>query len=116
MTAKKRRSTEPTLKLTLRIREFGIPPVHDGLVLGRNAPIGCVAMQKAVALLHAAPFERIEIDDEVIRDLLIRSNILLRVPRDRLVALVIERIKPRMAAEEIMHLQLEAELVLEDQT
>jgi len=115
MSKGERKAADAPLTVTLRVREFGIPPVHDGLVIGRKAPIGRIAMQKALALLHASPFDHVELADDVIQDILVRSNILLRVPRERLVEFVLRRVKPVMAAGEIIHLAIEAELRLEDQ-
>jgi hypothetical protein len=104
-----------TTKHSIRahIAEFALPPVHDGLVLGRHAPIGCKAFRRALDLLIATPFEHIEIEDERISDVLVRAAILQRVPRDRLVQFVIKEIKPHMTAEEVLHLDLEVRLTIE---
>jgi hypothetical protein len=101
--------------IKVRIKEFGIPPIHDGLVLGKNSPIGCAALRKAIDLLVDSPFEHIEVDDEVISDILVRNKILRRIPQNRLVAFVLKRIKPLMGPDEILHLDLEAEVTLEDE-
>lgn len=100
--------------LKVRIKEFGIPPIHDGLVLGKSSPIGCAAIRKALELLVASPFEHIEVSDEIVGDILVRSTILRRIPRDKLVGFVLKRIKPLMGPDEILHLDLEAEVTLED--
>ena len=55
--------------LRARIKEFGIPPVHDGLVLGRNSPIGCAAIRKAIDLLVSSPFEHIELEDATVGEI-----------------------------------------------
>ena len=66
-----------SVHVTLRIKEFEIPPVQDGLVLGKKSPVGAVAMRKALPLLHPAAFEHFKVKDEVIGDIFVRSNILL---------------------------------------
>lgn len=71
-----------------------IPPIRDGLVLGKRSPIGCVAIRKALELLGNTNFTPIELEDEV-------------------VSFVLERIKPLMAPEEILHLDLEVEVLVE---
>jgi hypothetical protein len=101
--------------IKVRIKDFAIPPIHDALVLGKNSPIGCAAIRKAIDLLVHSPFEHIELDDEVISDILVRNKILRRIPRNKLVAFVLKRIKPLMGAEEILHLDLDAEVTLEDE-
>lgn len=103
------------INVKLRVREFGVPPIHDALVLGKKSPIGCVAIRKALSLLQGSPFEHIEFDDDVISDILVRSSILRRLPREKLIAVVVQRVKPLMAADEIMHLDIEPELFLEAQ-
>ncbi len=97
-----------------RVREFGMPPIHDALVLGKRSPIGCVAMRKALNLLVSSPFEHIEINgDDVISDVLIRAAILRRVPQDRLIAFILQQIKPMMGPEEVIHLDLDTETQVE---
>ncbi len=105
------RSRKHTVKA--RVREFGMPPIHDALVLGKQSPIGCVAMRKALDLLVTTPFEHIEFEDDVISDILVRSSILRRVPREQLIGFVIEHIKPMMGPEEVLHLDLDTETLLE---
>ncbi len=103
-------------RLRVQIREFRIPPVQDALVLGRRAGVGCHAIRKALHLLMAAPFVHIELDDEIVSDLIVRDTVLRRFPRDQLVTFVLERIKPLMGEEEILHLEIETEVDLTDQT
>ena len=102
--------------LKVRIKEFAIPPIHDGLVLGKTSPIGCGAIRKAIDLLVPSPFEHIEVHDEVVGDVLVRSAILRRIPQEKLVAFVLRRIKPLMGPEEILHLDLDAEVTLEEES
>jgi hypothetical protein len=106
------KSQFPENKHTIRARlsEFDIPPIRDGLVLGKSSAIGCVAMRNALELLHAAPFEHIEMQDEVISDILVRKGILRRMPKEKLIQFVLMRIKPMMDETEIMHLELKAEV------
>jgi hypothetical protein len=96
-----------------RVREFVLPPIVDGLVLGRFSPIGHVAVGKALALLTTTPFEHLSIDDEVIGDVLIRSAVLRKIDGDALRRFILDHIKPLMGPEEILHLELEAEIVIE---
>ncbi len=101
--------------INARIREFTLPPISDGLVLGRDAPIGCVAFKKALALLVTAPFEHIELEDDVVSSLFIRKAVLRRVPQEYLVSFVLKRLKPLMGPEEILHLDLSTEILVEEE-
>lgn len=99
--------------IRVRVREFGIPPIHDGLVLGKESPIGCEAFRRAINLLVATPFEHIELDDVVIGDILIRTNILRRIPKDKLISFVLQHIKPLMEPDDVLHMDVDLEVSLE---
>ena len=99
--------------IKMRAREFVLPPIVDGLVLGWLSPIGQVAMGKALALLMTTPFEHVPIEDEVIGDVLVRSAILRKVDAETLRHFILDHVKPLMGPEEILHLDLEVEIGLE---
>lgn len=98
-----------------RVTEFVLPPIDDGLVLGRDSPIGHVAVSQALRLLTVTPFEHVPIDDDVIGDLLVRSAILRKISPDELRSFVITHIKPIMGADEIIQLNIEVEVSLESE-
>ena len=97
-----------------RVKEFGYPPIHDALVIGREAPIGREAFTRALKVLVAAPFTQIEVGDEIVADMLVRSSLLLRIPEKKLVAFVLRHVKPLMTGTEILHLDLDAEIEVEE--
>lgn len=97
-----------------RVKEFAYPPIHDALVIGREAPIGREAFNRALKVLMAAPFTQIEVGDEIVADILVRSAILLRIPEKKLASFVLPHIKPLMTGTEILHLDLDAEIEVED--
>jgi len=99
--------------LRMRVGEFKIPPIREGLVLGRQAPIGCMATRRALELLMPCPFAHIELDDEIISDILVREAVLRRIPKDQLIGFILEKIKPLMGDDEILHLDMEIEVYLE---
>lgn len=104
--------SKPLIKA--RITEFSLPPITDGLVLGIEASIGCLAIRRALELLIVAPFEHIAVDDDIVGDILIRQGLLRRIPRERLVEFVLHHIKPQMGGEDILHLDLTVEVLLEE--
>ena len=115
-TAGKDGSVQQTLTVRIQLNEFVIPPVTDALVIGRKAPIGSEALQKALSLLHVSPFEQIDFpDDDTVEVLLVRRSVLRKVPHDRLVALVLRRVKPYMTNDEVVHLKISVEVDLEEQ-
>ncbi|MEW5815206.1 MAG: hypothetical protein AB1798_07415 [Spirochaetota bacterium] len=101
--------------LRARVKTFAIPPVHDGLVIGRKAAIGCEAFKRALPLLTPNRFEDIDLDDEIISDILIRSTFLRKIPREKLAQFVLQRLKPLMSDEDVLHLDLECESIVEEQ-
>jgi hypothetical protein len=100
--------------ISARVREFRIPPIEDALVLGREATIGCVAIREALGLLMAQPFAHIEIQDDIISDIIVRERLLQRIPKEPLIDFVLTHIKPLMSAGEILHLELGAEIHVEE--
>lgn len=105
-------SGTPKFLLQARIKDFAIPPITDGLVIGREASIGAVALQKALNLLVPDHFEHITVDDEIVTDVLVKSILLRRLTKDRLVKFLIEQLKPFMTSEDILHVQLDLEISL----
>ncbi len=105
-----------TRKHTLRARvtEFNYPPVHDALVLGKDAPIGHAAIRRAIDLLGINTFDHIQIEDDVVSDILVRNSIVRRVGKDKLVEFVLRQVKPLMRPEEILHLHLDVEIHVEE--
>ena len=105
-------SGAPKFLLQARIKEFAIPPITDGLVIGRDAKIGTVALQKALNLLIPDHFEHVIIDDEIIADVLIKSILLRRLTKERLIKFILEQFKPFMSSQDILHVQLDLEISL----
>uniref|UniRef100_A0A7C4LPC3 Uncharacterized protein n=1 Tax=Schlesneria paludicola TaxID=360056 RepID=A0A7C4LPC3_9PLAN len=101
-----------TANVTFRLREFNVPLVRDAIVLGRRAKVGCVAMRKALMLLHDESFEHLELDDEVVNDVLVRTAVLKRIPLDNLIHMVLKCVKPWMSDDEILSLQIDVELTV----
>lgn len=100
-----------------RISEFVLPPIDDGLVLGKNSPIGHVAVGKALSLLSTTSFDHVPIEDDVIGDILVRSAIMRKITKEQLIEFVLRVIKPLMGPEEIIHLdiEIEVEIMLESE-
>ncbi len=114
--AKEARVEEAQFRLRVRAREFIIPPVRDALLIGRRSPVGHVAMQRSLALLSPDAFEALPVPDHPsVGTVLVRRAILLKAPRERVVAFLLDRVGPLMADTEILHLDLEVEIELEGQ-
>ncbi len=105
---------EHRYRLRLRWTEFPLPPVRDGVVLGKQAPVGPVAMRKALEFLSPQTYSQIDLEDDVIAAILIRESIIRRISRDVLVRLILDRLKPFMAGDEVLRLDVEHEVYMEE--
>lgn len=100
--------------LTAKITEFRIPPVHDGLILGKHSAIGPSAFSKALDLLVADDVIDIPVDDDIVGHIFVRATITRKVPNEKLIDFVLTRIKPLMSDKEILHLNLNVDVTLHD--
>lgn len=99
-----------------RLTEFVLPPIDDGLVLGKHSPIGHVAVGKALSLLSTTSFDHVQIEDDVIGDILVRSAIMRKISVAQLTQFVLTEIKPLMGSEEIIHLDIQVEISVESKS
>jgi hypothetical protein len=104
-------SGEKTIRV--RIRALEIPPIKDGLVIGKDAAIGGAAMLHTLRLMTNEKFERIQLRDPMIEDIVVRAAVLKKIGRDRLVEFILRRVKPLMAETELLMLDIEVELTIE---
>lgn len=98
--------------ISARVGEYSIPPIKDMLILGKDAPIGCIAMRRALELLIKAPYEHIEIEDDVISDILVRQSVLRRISKPQLIDFVLRQIKPLLGSEEVLHAELNIDIYI----
>jgi hypothetical protein len=99
----------------VRIKALEIPPVKDGIVIGRSAPMGADAMMRTLKLMSTEFFVHLSVThDNVISDIIVREAVLRKLKEDRLRAFVLKRIKPLMAENELLMLDMEIEVVVED--
>lgn len=100
--------------LRVRLRALEIPPIKDGIIIGRDAAMGGDAMLRTLKLMTNEKFERIAVKDGVVQDVIVRSAVLRKLGQARLLGFVMERVKPLMAENELLMLDIEVELVIED--
>lgn len=105
------RSNENRVKLT--VREFILPLVRDVVILGSDAPIGPVAMSKALDYLHAHKFSQFDYDDDIIHTIFIRETVLNKVSSEKIVGFLMQRVRPLMTMREILHVDMEIETFIE---
>lgn len=122
MATKLKRKLEPSAPLQgtdekiirVRLRSLEIPPIKDGLLIGVDATIGGEAMTRTLRLMTNEKFDRIVLKDDIIQEMIVRTAVLRKIGRDRLLAFVFKRVKPIMAESELLLLDIDVELVIED--
>jgi hypothetical protein len=103
---------ENKIHISARLFEYAVPPVKDLLIMGKNAPIGCIAMRRALELLVKTPYAHIELDDDVISDVLVRQQLLKRLSKETLLRFVVQQVKPLMDAEEVLQVEVDLKVFL----
>lgn len=99
----------------VRVKALEIPPVKDGIVIGKSAPMGADAMMRTLKLMSTERFLHIAIPgDEIVSDVVVREAVLRKLKEDRLRTFILKRIKPLMAENELLMLDMEIEVVIED--
>lgn len=88
----KNESAETTRKaeIIMRFSEFEMPPMQDVLIVGRKAPIGPEAARRMVDILSPEQYEIIGVDHEVIEAVVLKKSMITMVPKDKLIALILE--------------------------
>src|SRR5688500_18886592 len=104
-------ASEKTIRVRLRALE--IPPIKDGLVIGRDAAIGGEAMLRTLRLMTNEKFERLPLKDPMIEDIIVRAAVLRKLGRDRLLEFILKRVKPVMTETELLMLDIEVEVTIE---
>lgn len=98
--------------ITAKFKVFTIPPITDGLVIGKAAPIGINALQKALKLLIPDEFCTIDLSDDIVGCIILKASLIRRLSEDRIISFLLQHVKPFMDEEDIFHVQLEAEITV----
>ncbi len=60
--------------IRVRLKALEIPPIKDGIVIGREAPMGAEAMMRTLKLMSNERFVHIVIKDDVVSDAIVRES------------------------------------------
>lgn len=101
--------------IRVRVKALEIPPIKDGIVIGRDAAIGGEAMVRTLRLMTNEKFERFVLPkDDIVQDVILRSSVVRKLGKERVLKFIMERIKPVMTESELLMLNIDIELVIED--
>lgn len=77
-------------EITMRMSEFEMPPMQDVLIVGRRAPIGPEAARRMVDILSPDQYEIVKVDHPAIEAIVVRKALFNMLPKEKLVALLME--------------------------
>ena len=103
----------PTRKaeITLRLSEFEVPPIHDCLIIGRQAPVGSEGVRRMMEAVSPGQFEVIKLEHPEVEALVVRKSLLKMLPVQRLAELLTEEFSRLSTARSAMKVQ--AQVVVE---
>lgn len=86
------KSVDSTKKaeITMRMSEFEMPPMQDVLIVGRRAPIGPEAARRMVDILSPDQYDIVKVDHPAIEAMVVRKALFSMLPKEKLVALLME--------------------------
>jgi hypothetical protein len=99
------------VRLSLTLREFDIPPIRDGLVLGRRAAIGPRAMFEALDRMLPDVFELIPVADHPkVEAVIVRKARFRLLERERLADLFVRHADALMHETTLVEVELAGEV------
>jgi len=95
---------EKTIKYSVNLSflEIKLPPFEDILVLGKHAPHGINGVSKSFEFLIPNGFEVIETNHENIECVFINKRILFKMPKEKIMRILSERVFPYISESEIV--------------
>ncbi len=95
------------IRLTMDIQRFRLPPVESVLVVGKRASIGPKAMEKALSEMMPGTFTLVPVEHPVVEAVIVRSGHLRRVPKEKLVPVILRQSEGLMDETEMLHFELD---------
>lgn len=107
-------NTSPAQFVRVHFKTLDLPPIKDGVVIGRGAPVAADVLLEMLKLVSTELFLRLPIEDDLIADVLIRESVLRKIPADEIRLFILEHIKPSMAEAEVIAIQMKIEVLIAD--
>lgn len=79
-----------TAQVSIRLKEFEIPPMQDVLMIGKRSPIGPEAVRRMVDALSPEQYEVVPVDEGPIEAIVIRKSLLKLIPREKLFPIILD--------------------------
>lgn len=88
--------------VSLSFEEIKLPPFQDILILGKDGMQGRIGLSKSFELLIPNGFETISIDEDNVEAVFVNKKILKKLPVDRLIDILKEKVFPFVSKEELI--------------
>lgn len=99
--------------LRIRFRTLEMPPIRDGVVIGKQAPISPDAMMETLKLVSTERFFKVPVIDDTVGAIIVREGLLKRMHGEQIADFVVARIKPFMSHTEVLRLDIEMDTLVE---
>ncbi len=76
--------------ITVRLSDLGVPIAHDGLVIGRDAPVALTAVARALEALSPGVYEMVALSHDEVSAVALRKELTRAIPREALVELLVD--------------------------
>lgn len=96
-----------------RFRSFDLPPVRDALVVGTASPVSVDVLLQTLRLTSAESFVAVPVSDDVVAALIVRESLLKRLAAETISRFALVKVKPSMAATDVLRLDLDVEILIE---
>jgi hypothetical protein len=81
---------QSTIRFGLTYRQFRLPPVGDGLLIGRRASIGSTGMYEAMERMLPGMYELVPVDSPTVEAIIILRSQFRLLGREQLVAMLLK--------------------------
>jgi hypothetical protein len=96
--------------VSLSFEGVSLPPFQDILLLGRKCPHGKSGISKCLSLLEPDGFEMIELDHETVEAMLVNKRILKRMPAEKVIKILREKVFPYITKGEIIRVDFHVKI------
>jgi len=107
-------NNDAKVSMTISFTEVSLPPFQDILILGKKCPHGKVGISRCLNLLAPNDFDLVEVEDSLVEAILVNKKILKRMPSEKVVQVLTEKVFPYMTKGEIVKVDLRITMTYDD--
>ena len=96
--------------ISLSFQEIKLPPFDEILIICKNSPHGKHGISKSFELLLPNGFEVIDIDKDKIEAIFVSKRILAKLPKDKLIKLLQDKVFPYVSEGELLKVDLKVSI------